>query len=859
MLRHIVFLACAGLASALLLAVLAGAANSDRPSHQDIVETALAAANLPALSAAIDDLTREFGAHYLHGREFAERLAVLEAEQAALEAGLREGSKGLRIRAGRLEQEVQGLRRDALVANPLVSGQPLLYVVRKQYRPDHHNTATMFQVGEINEASFEGGGALKAIDLATGTVTTLVDAPEGIVRDPEVYFDGTRVVFSMRRHAKDHYHLYEVNADGTGLRQLTRAEGVSDIDPVYLPDGDIVFSSTREPKYCMCNRHIMANLFRMESDGANIHQIGKSTLFEGHASLLPDGRLLYDRWEYVDRNFGDAQGLWSVYPDGTGHALYWGNNTNSPGGVIDARAIPGTDQVLCVFGSCHDRPWGALAIIERSRGMDGREPVMRTWPADAIELVGVGDFDTFIRVMPKYEDPYPLNDRYFLCARMIGRGEAMGIYLVDIFGNEVLLHHEAPGCFDPMPLGPRPRPPAVPLRRDFESGEGVFYVADVYEGATMAGVARGTVKYLRVVESPEKQTFAEHQQWGGQGQQNPGMNWHDFNNKRILGTVPVDGDGSAHVAVPADTFVYFQLLDADGMLVQSMRSGTIIQPGERQGCVGCHEPRNSAPPLPVSASLMALQRPPDTLEGWHGAPRFFGYRAEVQPVFDKHCVTCHDHGQEAGETLLLSGDTGMVFNTSYNELWRKNYITVPGAGPADVLPAYSWGSHASRLVEVIREGHHDVVLDAESLDRIATWVDLNAPYYPYYETAYPGNLGGRAPLTPAQVARLTELTGVPFADQASFSKNQGPQITFERPELSPCLDAIKVTNAEAYEEALAIIRAGQQQLAERPSADMPGFFIDGDDARRQQKYALREAIEQRNREALRHGGKVYDE
>jgi tricorn protease-like protein len=144
-----------------------------------------------------------------------------------------------------------------------------------------------------------------------------VESKTGVVRDPELSFDGQKVIFSMRKSKDDSYSLYEINIDGTGLKQLTFAPGVSDIDPLYLPDGGIVFSSTRQPKYCMCNRHIMANLYRMNADGSNITQIGVSTLFEGHASLMNDGRILYDRWEYVDRNFGDAQGLWTVNPDGT--------------------------------------------------------------------------------------------------------------------------------------------------------------------------------------------------------------------------------------------------------------------------------------------------------------------------------------------------------------------------------------------------------------------------------------------------------------------------------------------------------------------------------------------------------------
>jgi hypothetical protein len=282
---------------------------------------------------------------------------------------------------------------------------------------------------------------------------------------------------------------------------------------------------------------------------------------------MPDGRILYDRWEYVDRNFGDAQGLWTVSPDGTDHAIYWGNNTWSPGGVIDARAIAGTQKIICIFGSCHDRPWGALAIVDRRLGVDGREPVVRTWPASAINLVTEKDlrpdvygFDNFKQVNPKYEDPYPLNEKYFLCSRMTGCSEQMTIFLIDVFGNEILLHAEEPGCYDPMPLGTRPRPTMIPPQRDFEDKQGCFYVVNVYEGTHMEGVRPGTVKYLRVVESPEKRSWT-HTAWGGQGVRCPAMNWHSFENKRILGVVPVAEDGSAYFEVPSDKFVYFQLLD----------------------------------------------------------------------------------------------------------------------------------------------------------------------------------------------------------------------------------------------------------------------------------------------------------
>lgn len=796
-----------------------------------------------SLRAAIEDLSAQFGDRYPRAEEFLRRLNTYVADVGAQTVPTHDFFR---------------LQREALIANPLVSDNPILFVVRPQYLSDHHNTATLFQKGEINEASFRGGSALKCIDFAgQGTVRTLIEAANGIIRDPDVYFDGTRILFSMRKDIDDDYHIYEIAANGADPAQLTCAGGVSDIDPFYLPDNGVGFSSTREPKYCMCNRHIMANLFRMERDGANIHQIGKSTLFEGHGTLTPDGRVLYYRWEYVDRNFGDAQGLWTVNPDGTNHAVYWGNNTNSPGAVIDARPIPDSERAICVFGSCHDRPWGALAIIDRRLGLDGRDPVIQTWPADAVDLVGVGDFDTFKRVNPKYEDPYPLSEKYFLCSRMTGPDENMGIYLIDVFGNELLLYAEGAGCFDPMPLAPRPRPPVLPTRRDYEDAEGYFYVADVYEGTHLQGVERGTVKYLRVVESPEKR-FWTKSSWNGQGQAAPAMNWHDFNNKRILGVVPVRADGSVYFAAPSDTFLYFQLLDENGMMVQSMRSGTMVQSGEVAGCAGCHDNRLEAPSFAwYGAAPSALQGPPNRLDGWYGPARLFNYLDEVQPVFDKNCVECHDFDNAQGE-LVLAGDKTLTFNVSYTELWRKGLIQVPGAGPADIQDAYTWGSHASRLVQVLREGHQGIELDRESMDRIVTWIDINAPYYPHYSSAFPKNLAGRSPLDDQQLGRLGELTGTDFAKLADYRTNRGPEVSLDRPELSPCLQRIPDKTSAAYIEALALIRAGRETLAQRPRADMEGFAACAVDQQRQEKYTLWRGIEQQNREAIRNARSSYD-
>jgi len=837
---------------ALLTLLLCGAAvargaNPERsaPLAADVA----AGVTVSGLQMAIDDLVATFGPRYPRGPHY--RLRLAELRQKLETAAPSE--------TARLQQQLATLGREILLANPLVCDQPLLFVVRRQYKPDHHNTETMFQTGEINTAKFEGGSALKALDVASGRVRSIFDSTTGVVRDPDVSFDGRRILFALRRDRDDDYHLYEINADGSGLRQITSGAGLSDIDPLYLPDGRICFTSTREPKYCMCNRHVMGNLHTIDADGGRLQQIGHSTLHEGHAVLLPDGRILYDRWEYVDRNFGDAQGVWTVNPDGTNHALYWKNNTNSPGAVLDARPIPGTECFVCVFSSCHDRPWGALAIVDRRRGLDLKPPVLRTWPADAINLVGQGNYDTFRKVQPKYEDPYPLSDKYFLCARIAGPDEQMGIFLLDVWGNELLVHTEGPGCYDPLPLAPRAAPPIVPSRIDLTKQEGEFYIADVYRGEGMERIPRGTIQALRVVESPQKRFWTGPAWDGGTGTQAPGMAWNDFNNKRILGAVPVEADGSVHFSVPADRFVYFQLLDEQGQMVQSMRSGTIVRPGEVNGCAGCHEDRRTsalgyAPPP---------ARSPRRLEPWYGPPRLFSYTAEVQPVFDKHCTSCHDYGQPAGEKLNLSGDLGLVFNTSYVELRSKNYVHVVGAGPAAVQMPRTWGSAASRLTKYLRAGHGDpqidsqVRLDRESIDRVVTWIDLNAPYYPEYAGgAFRDHPFGRAPITQAELNRLGKLVDVDFQDRKQQMQHAA-LVNFTRPELSPCLKPLADRDDPRRQEALAILRLGQERLAAHPRPDMPGFrLVDRVEIEQQKKYDLRVAQEAQSRAAIVGGKKL---
>ena len=734
---------------------------------------------------------------------------------------------------------------------------PIVYVARRQYAQDHHNTGTDFTVGDVSCRNVRPGAAIRRLD---GTnVTTLLDCPLGVVRDVEVSWDARRLLFAMRRTAAENFAVWEMDADGGNLRRLTDGAG-ADIDPCYLPDGRIVFSSTRDVKYCGCNFHLQGNLFRIDADGSHLRQLGRNNLYESRPAVLPDGRIIYDRWNYVDRHYGCSFGLWTMFPDGRSQALFYGENAWAPGAIFDARALPGghPERVVCIFGACHDRPWGALVALDRRRGLDGISPVLRSFPADITNRVcvtanlGKGRetyhpceryIDTFRSLPVKYEDPFPLDEDRVLCARTLGEAnesEQTGIFLCSLSkGTETLVHREPTlGCFDPTPLAPRARPHILADAVDDTKKTGVFYVADVYHGTGMEKVPRGTIKALRIVEAPPKRARSQHY-WNTDTTHKPAVNYNCTNTKRVLGVVPVEPDGSAIFEVEAGLFVFFQALDAEGKMVQSMRNGTTLQPGERASCVGCHEDRLEAtPPLRDAAARRQAPHRPRLPQGEVSRP--FSYARDVQPIWNRHCLKCHDYGKPGEKAVNLAPDLGIVFNTSYMSLRAKIalrwYPDAPGQdkellkpvddGPPDVLPAYAWGSHRSRLVDMLEAGHKGVKLAAAELAKVIEWIDINMPYYPVYDTAFPGNPYGRSPLTFDQARALAEVTGdkgtiLPpdiWRSRVDGARRLGTGVNFTRPELSPCLAGLP---ADRREKALAIIRAGAAQLRAhgRPDID----------------------------------------
>lgn len=776
-----------------------------------------------------------------------------------------------------------------------LADKSIVCVLRAQYPVDHHNTANIFQRGEINQNSWhklaKGGSRLFKIDFdAEGnpSQTILLELPKGIIRDVEASYDASHILFSMRKSFEDSYHIYEMDLKSRKIKQLTRLAEVSDIDPIYLPDGDIAFASTRAAKYCGCNRHIMCNLYKMSPDGANITQIGNSIEFEGTPSITRDGKILYTRWEYVDRNFSGAQGLWTCNPDGTRHALYWGQETKNP--ALNGIQIPNSNKVAAILSSCHDIAWGALAIIDKNIGVEGEKSVVKIFPESARKLIDKpGDkyADSMKAVKIKYEDPEPISEKFILSSRQASeKSQTMNLYLTDIeSGTDVLVGKstEGMGLFDAKLLARRTPPMTAAPQRSYDTSEkALAYVSDVYEGTHLKGVKRGDIKYLRIVENPPK-LYWSGGYWENEGSQAPAMNYDDYDDKIILGTVPVESDGSAYFEVPAEKFIYLQALDANGDMLQTMRSGMSILPGEIASCAGCHESRTAPPPASLRHSL-ALKRKPSKIKptpaGATGSE--FSYIKNIQPILDKHCVKCHDFGGKGSEKIVLCGDRGLVFNQSYLQLHSKKAISAIGAGPDAVVEANTWGAKHSKIVRMIRNGHSGVKMPESEFAVLRAWIDLNAPYYSTEDSAYPQNPSGRSPLAFAEIQRIFELAA-PEAEKIGYSKKEILEqkapfgvwknnviknriaarlyrfeiVSFDRPEMSPILKAIP-KGTPAYGEALEIIRQGARRLDSKPRADMESFASSEDAKTKNKRAAALRRLEESARKAIENGEKFFD-
>ena len=562
---------------------------------------------------------------------------------------------------------------------------------------------------------YRDGGRLCRLDPRSGDVTTILDDPLGGVRDPQVDYDGRRILFSYRRGGMEHYHLCEVNADGSGLRELTTGPW-DDIEPTYVSDGGIVFVSSRGKRWVNCWLSQVAILYRCAADGSDIRPLSSNNEHDNTPWPLPDGRLLYTRWEYVNRSQVDYHHLWTANPDGTAQTVFFGNL--HPGTVyIDAKPVPGSDTIVASFSPGHGRTEheGRIGLIDPRGGPDAQTHA-RAITAD-----------------DDYRDPWAFSEDCFLAAR------GAAIVLVDGRGREQVIHRlsdpdakDGCWCHEPRPLVPRPREARVAARTRLEEPTGRMMLANVYQGRNMAGVNPGEIEHLLVLETlPKPVNFT--------GGMDPLSYVGTFTLARTLKTVPVEPDGSAFFEVPALRSVFFVPLDARGLAVKHMQSFAMVMPGETTGCVGCHEPRTQV--AATRAPPRAARRPPSRIEPVAGVPDVLDFPRDIQPILDRHCLRCHDTAPRKGG-VILAGDRGPMFSHSYYTLSVRRQLGDNRNQPRSNYPPYGLGSGAAPLMRKLTPAHHDVQATDRERRTVALWLDSGAAYPGTYASLGTGMIGG---------------------------------------------------------------------------------------------------------------------
>jgi hypothetical protein len=449
----------------------------------------------------------------------------------------------------------------------------------------------------------------------------------------------------------------------------------------------------------------------MDGDGKNIRKLSNSSVSENTPCVLPDGRIMYTRWEYVDKGAISVKCLWAMNPDGTKSVEIFGNDIAYPPTMIMARNIPGSPNEYVFTGTPHCCPQNCVGTIIRvdvTNDIRTRAPMTYITPYTDVRYEHGSAFRDPVDTTRWYQDSkgngplfresYPLSRSEFLVSHKPAGtwwGDEKGYQLYFLYEGgkvEPVYTDKTISCFRPVPLIPRETPPVIASTANRElaaQNQAECIVTDVYKG--MVNVADGSIKYLRVMEQVPRP-------WGARRFYKPNYKQDEYDQQHAViskdthlglkiqhGIVTVEADGSARFIVPAGRNIFFQALDADYRAIQTERTYVNYMPGEVRSCIGCHESTSQAPKVRKYATPMAMKRRaeiPYAQPGDASAQKTLSYARDVQPVWDQHCIRCHDGARAAGK-LSLSGKETRLFNESYENLVPERR-TVGGGSVADL-------------------------------------------------------------------------------------------------------------------------------------------------------------------------------
>jgi formylglycine-generating enzyme required for sulfatase activity len=652
-----------------------------------------------SLRRAIEDLISDFGPRYPKGKEYLARLKEIEAKPDA--------------------EALTALTKEALLANPLLDFDKLLLVKR-------HGNPGMPQnwVGNCSKRGpFNNEIAVLSPVSPEGKLTTLYKPESGMfVGDVDLHWDADRMLLSSQLPNK-RYEVFELNADGTGLRQVSKTiDGVDNYDACYLPSEKIIYDSTSifQGVPCVGGNSQVANLYVMNPDGTAVRRLCFDQDHDWYPSVLNDGRVIFTRWEYSDSPHYFTRLVMVMNPDGTNQRSYYGSNSYWPNSTFYVRAVPNhPSQFTGIISGHHGvAREGELILFDPAKGQHEADGVVQRIPGYGKKVEPVIADRLVNGSSPRFLHPYPLSSKYFLTS--CNGGGNWGIYLVDVFDNMLpILVEPGIAMLEPVPFRKTKRPPVIPERVDLARKDAVLHLSDIYTGGGLKNVPRGTIKKMRIFAFDYGyHKLANHTYIGKEG---------PWDVHRILGTVDVEPDGSSSFHIPANTPIALQPLDEEGKALQLMRSWLVAMPGENLSCVGCHESNKDAPP---PRRVMASKQKPQQIQPWYGPARGFSFRREVQPALDKYCVGCHD-GQpdkKGRKCPDLRDSGGKGFSPAYTVL--QAHVRRPGPeGDYHMYPPAEYDADTSRLIQMLKKGHHGVKPDRETYERLYTWIDLNVPYY----------------------------------------------------------------------------------------------------------------------------------
>ena len=553
------------------------------------------------------------------------------------------------------------------------------------------------------------------------------------IADLKMHWDGDRVMFTSILPDK-RWSIFEVKLDGTGFRPLieTVEPELEFYDGTYLPDGRLIANSNigYQGVPCVNGGDPVGNMVLYEPKNKNLRRLTFDQDANWNPVIMHNGRVMYTRWEYTDLTHYYARIVMHVNPDGTENKALFGSGSMFPNSTFDLQPLPGHPSAFVGIISGHHgvARSGRLLLFDPMKARKGVEGVMQEIPHRNRPVENLIKDELVNDVWPQFIKPMPLDDKYYLVSAKLSPRDLWGIYLVDVFDNVTcLIKQEGEGFISPIPVRKTTTPPIIPDRVKLDDREATVFIQDIYEGEGLRGVPRGTVKELRIhayeyayVNSPSDHT--------AQGIQS------GWDIKRLMGTVPLEEDGSAIFKIPANTPISIQPLDEDGAAIQWMRSWFTAMPGEVVSCVGCHEDQNQ---IAIPKRVIASQKSPVQLTKPEGGIRSFTFDLEMQPILDKACVACH-----TGEGRAFDLQGGKKDRRGYGTAYLNLHPYVRRQGPeADmpVLQPYEYHANTSELVRMLKLGHYDVELTDSEWRKLYNWIDYNAPDKGTFEaTAHDG-------------------------------------------------------------------------------------------------------------------------